>query len=51
MYKNGQAGITKASVTIIFDNRDPKSSPLGYESQKEISVSRVVSFELLKNVL
>ena len=27
IYKRGNAGIVKASVTIIFDNRDKKSSP------------------------
>ena len=24
VYKNGQAGVTKASVSITFDNRDKK---------------------------
>lgn len=43
VYKNGQAGINKATVTITFDNRDSKASPLGYEQQKEISVTRTVS--------
>lgn len=30
VYKQGQAGVTKASVTLVFDNSDPKQSPLGY---------------------
>jgi|EP00945_MAST-04E_sp_MAST-4E-sp1_P005290 structural maintenance of chromosome 2 len=42
VYKNGQAGITKASVTIVFDNSDPKGSPIGYEDFKEITVCRQI---------
>uniref|UniRef100_A0A1B6DSC9 Structural maintenance of chromosomes protein n=1 Tax=Clastoptera arizonana TaxID=38151 RepID=A0A1B6DSC9_9HEMI len=40
VYKSGQAGITKASVTVVFDNSDPEKSPLGYERQKEITITR-----------
>ncbi|XP_066993531.2 structural maintenance of chromosomes protein 2 [Anabrus simplex] len=42
VYKNGQAGITKASVTITFDNRKTEVSPLGYEQFEEITVTRQV---------
>jgi len=42
VYKNGQAGITKASVSIIFDNEDKKQSPIGYENFNEIIVTRTV---------
>ncbi|NXD13174.1 SMC2 protein, partial [Nothocercus nigrocapillus] len=42
VYKNGQAGITKATVSITFDNSDKKQSPLGFESNDEITVSRQV---------
>ena len=42
MYKGGQAGVTKATVTITFDNNDKKQSPVGYESYDEIVVSRQV---------
>eukprot|EP00939_MAST-03C_sp_MAST-3C-sp1_P002738 g2738.t1 len=42
VYKNGQAGITKASVTIVFDNSDTKLSPVGYEHCKEIAVTRQI---------
>lgn len=42
VYKQGQAGVTKASVSIIFNNSDPATSPVGYESHKEITVTRVV---------
>jgi len=42
VYKNGQAGVTKASVTIVFDNSDTKVSPVGYEHCKEIAVTRQI---------
>ena len=42
IYKNGQAGVTKAAVTLIFDNSDPKLSPIGYEQHKEITIQREV---------
>lgn len=40
VYKSGQAGITKASVTIKFDNSDRANGPLGYEQYEEITVTR-----------
>ena len=43
VYKNGQAGITKATVSIIFDNSNKKQSPMGYEMYDEITVTRQVS--------
>lgn len=43
MYKQGQAGVTKASVSIVFDNGDKERSPVGYESFDEITVTRQVS--------
>lgn len=42
IYKQGQAGITKASVTVTFNNADTANSPVGYESHKLITVSRQV---------
>nr|CAD7428034.1 unnamed protein product [Timema monikensis] len=42
VYKNGQAGVTKASVTIIFDNTDKEHCPIGYEQHKEITITRQV---------
>lgn len=42
VYKSGQAGVTKATVTITFDNQDKKQSPLGYETHDEITVTRQV---------
>ncbi|NXK48768.1 SMC2 protein, partial [Chauna torquata] len=42
VYKNGQAGITKATVSITFDNSDKKQSPLGFEGNDEITITRQV---------
>ena len=42
VYKKGQAGINKASVTIIFNNQNKAKSPLGYENDNIISVTRQV---------
>ncbi|OAA81520.1 nuclear condensin complex subunit Smc2 [Akanthomyces lecanii RCEF 1005] len=42
IYKRGQAGVTKASVTIVFDNRDTKKSPIGFEEYASISVTRQI---------
>ena len=42
VYKQGQAGVNKAVVTIHFDNSDPTCSPVGYESSTEVSVTRQV---------
>lgn len=43
MYKNGQAGVTKATVTVTFDNGNKSKSPLGYEHYDEVSITRQVS--------
>jgi structural maintenance of chromosome 2 len=42
IYKRGQAGITKASVTIVFDNSDKSKSPDGYINNAQITVTRQV---------
>merc|ERR1711976_1002482 len=42
VYKNGQAGVTKASVSITFDNRNKKQSPLCYAQYDEIVITRQV---------
>ncbi|KAI0052778.1 condensin complex subunit SMC2 [Auriscalpium vulgare] len=47
IYKRGQAGITKASVTIVFDNSDKQNSPVGLEDHAQITVTRQI---LLPNV-
>lgn len=46
IYKRGQAGVTKASVTIVFDNRDTEQSPIGFEACPQISVTRQVYLKL-----
>lgn len=40
VYKQGQAGITKATVSIVFDNSDKENSPVGYDHLDEITVTR-----------
>lgn len=40
VYKQGQAGITKATVSILFDNQEKERSPVGYEHLDEITVTR-----------
>ncbi|KAL5569905.1 hypothetical protein UlMin_026480 [Ulmus minor] len=42
VYKQGQAGITKATVSIVFDNANRSRSPLGYEDHSEITVTRQI---------
>ncbi|XP_050253077.1 structural maintenance of chromosomes protein 2-1-like [Quercus robur] len=42
VYKQGQAGITKATVSIVFNNSDRTRSPLGYEDHREITVTRQI---------
>lgn len=42
IYKRGQAGVTKASVTIVFDNSDKEKSPIGFENSAKISVTRQI---------
>ena len=42
VYKNGQAGVTKATVSITFDNRNKKQTPLGYDQYDEIVITRQV---------
>lgn len=49
MYKNGLAGITKATVSITFDNSDKKQSPLGFETHDEITITRQV--RVLKSLI
>uniref|UniRef100_A0A1J3JL63 Structural maintenance of chromosomes protein n=2 Tax=Noccaea caerulescens TaxID=107243 RepID=A0A1J3JL63_NOCCA len=42
VYKQGQAGITKATVSVTFDNSERNRSPLGYEEHPEITVTRQI---------
>ena len=43
IYKGGNAGITKATVSIIFDNSDKDQSPPGYQEYEENCVTRQVN--------
>ena len=40
VYKQGQAGVTKASVSIVFNNSDASRSPVGYEHCEQLTVTR-----------
>ncbi|KAI0264934.1 condensin complex subunit SMC2 [Gloeopeniophorella convolvens] len=51
IYKRGQAGITKASVTIVFDNSDRASSPVGFEECKQITVTRQIALPNISKFL
>ncbi|KAG1673906.1 Structural maintenance of chromosomes protein 2 [Nymphon striatum] len=42
VYKSGQAGVNKATVSITFDNHDKLQSPMGYEQYDEITITRQV---------
>jgi structural maintenance of chromosome 2 len=42
VYKQGQAGITKASVTMVLNNEDKASGPLGYDSHDKITITRQI---------
>ena len=42
MYKRGQSGITKASVSVVFNNSDPLQSPVGFTDQPQITVTRQI---------
>lgn len=42
VYKGGQAGVTKASVTLVFNNENKETAPVGYEQVDEITVTRQI---------
>lgn len=42
IYKRGQAGIQKATVTVVFNNTDRRQSPVGYEQFAKISITRQI---------
>ncbi len=42
IYKNGQAGVQKATVTLVFNNVDKAHSPPGYDKWDQITVTRQV---------
>lgn len=43
IYKRGQAGVTKASVTVVFDNSDKDRSPVAFENYATITVTRQIA--------
>ena len=50
VYKRGQAGISKASVTIVFNNERKEKSPIGFEDSPTISVTRQVCGQFWRNL-
>jgi structural maintenance of chromosome 2 len=42
VYKQGQAGVSKATVSIVFSNANKSRSPIGYEDHDEITITRQV---------
>jgi len=42
VYKNGQAGVTKASVTVIFNNQDRRCTMHGLDKCDKISICRQI---------
>lgn len=42
VYKQGQAGVTKASVSIVFNNEDKSGSPVGFEQHDKITITRQI---------
>ncbi|KAI0704404.1 condensin complex subunit SMC2 [Cerioporus squamosus] len=51
IYKRGQAGVTKASVTIVFDNTDRATSPVGFEDCAQVTVTRQIAIPNLSKYL
>ncbi|KAI0631723.1 condensin complex subunit SMC2 [Trametes polyzona] len=51
IYKRGQAGVTRASVTIVFDNSDRATSPVGFEGYAQITVTRQIAIPNLSKYL
>ncbi|CAH8648401.1 unnamed protein product [Schistosoma haematobium] len=42
VYKCGQAGINKATVSAVFDNMDKSQSPYGYEQFDELTITKQI---------
>ncbi|KAI0987095.1 hypothetical protein GJ496_011326 [Pomphorhynchus laevis] len=43
IYKSGTAGVTSASVTLVFGNRDGNECPIHYEDADEIIITRQIN--------
>lgn len=50
VYKQGSAGITKATVSIVFHNNDPHNGPSGYEDKEYITVTRQVRYVISSRI-
>lgn len=48
IYKRGQTGITKASVTIVFDNSDSSNAHPAFKGTPQITVTRQVGPHVLQ---
>ena len=46
VYKQGQAGVTKATVSIVFNNSDKANGPVEYQHLDQITVTRQVRLPL-----
>ena len=44
IYKRGQAGVTRASVTVVIDNSDRERSPVRVEDLKQNTVTCQVRY-------
>jgi hypothetical protein len=44
VYKQGQAGVTKATVSVTFNNENTYNMPQGYDKVKKIVVTRQARF-------
>jgi structural maintenance of chromosome 2 len=42
IYKQGNAGVSKATVSIKFNNKNKSQSPPGYEEHEFINVTRTI---------
>ena len=42
IFKNGVAGVTKATVRVVYDNTNKAQSPIGLENFDEFEVSRMI---------
>ncbi|KAI1305928.1 Structural maintenance of chromosomes protein 2 [Halotydeus destructor] len=45
IFKSGQTGVHKATVSVVFDNSDPDTCPPTYESYPTITVTREVNLQ------
>lgn len=43
IYKQGQTGVTTATVSLVFDNSNPNQSPPGFNNFDKITVTRQIA--------